>query len=33
MDTDGTNEPFGLDELIRHLHPPLHITDEWRQAI
>ena len=30
--TDGTNEPFCLDKLIRHLCPGLHVTDEWRKA-
>ena len=30
---DGIDEPLGSDELSRQLCPPLHITDEWRQAI
>ena len=30
---DGTDEPFCSDELIRHLFPHLHVTDEWRKAL
>ena len=31
--TDRPNEPPCPDEPIKHLHPPLHLMDEGRQAI
>ena len=30
---DGTDEPFFLDKLIKHLCPHLHVTDKWRKVI